>query len=132
MPQHFWSQSEIEKVVVLRYDGMGWLDIAKQLTSENLKGFEVSAEAFLDLDEINRQRKRSARLDNLFLSMRTTLDQYGHAEIVSDEELRKAIVLPARLDHIASTDRYKEYYELYETERKKAFAERARDIGDGG
>lgn len=124
MPRQVWTQSEIEKAVPLRYEGLSPTQVAKILTTDHLKGMDLPAEVFDALEKINQERKRDTRMYTVLEQMLTVPSVLEH---VTGGELRDAIVMAHRLMKMETTDRWKLYYAEYEKAQQADWSEKVKD-----
>ena len=123
MPRAVWTQAELEKAVPLRYEGHSPLQVAKILTTENLRGLGVPDEVFQALEKINQARKRDTRMYTLMVQVSVVPSVFEHtiASAVQD-----AFVLAQRLMNMETTERWRTYYDAYEKAQRDKWDRKAR------
>lgn len=119
MPKTKWTQSELEKVVPLRYEGHSWTEIARLLTTDNLRGLMLEDSVFQSLDAVNQKRKRSTPMRDVLGGMLEVSPPTSRSWL--ELRLDSVIVLPPRLQHMGETDRFKTYYDAYAARQEQAW-----------
>ena len=97
MPKNrLWTYSELSRVIPLRYGGLTYTEIARRLTSENLKALGLPDTVFDALDAINKNRYRDTRQKHILGQMSQVACVF---EYCSFSELQSAVLMPPRLQY---------------------------------
>ena len=124
MPRYLRRFKEIKRGVILQYEGLDCVSIAKKLTEENLDDLraknKIDAKVLTELNRINENRKSSTSIRSLLQEMKTYLPDGFEIENLSDK-----IVHPKRIQALAKTDLWQEFAQEFDKEHTKLLAKAA-------
>ena len=123
MPIKKTKFDEIKKGVIMEVEGLGPLDIAKNLTTEYIKELQAKTgfpeETLKALLEINENRGQQHNIKGIAKRMRGHLNSYLDAY----SEIESLIVHPKRIRDMMHNDIWKEFKAEFQKEHVKLVAQ---------